>query len=135
MRMPPNGSRRLGGLTWENTCKYERSQKGGGNESRLSRDFCSEPQLQWRAACACRRIQMISAPPVGSRGCTPMKVKHSSPRVREGPRSTMDAVLIVVDDSSEILLHLESLNPSRSLQWRAACACRRTFRLTDVVPN
>ena len=46
MRMPPNGSLRLGDLTWENICKYERSQQGGRNESRLSRDFCSEPQAR-----------------------------------------------------------------------------------------
>ena len=35
MRMPPNRSLRLGGLTWENTCRYERSQQLGRNESRL----------------------------------------------------------------------------------------------------
>ena len=47
MRMPPNGSLRLRGLTWENSCKYERSQKDGRTESRLSRDF--RPQSQARA--------------------------------------------------------------------------------------
>ena len=43
MRMPPNGSLRSGGLTWENGCKYERLQKGRRIQPRLSRDFCPEP--------------------------------------------------------------------------------------------